>query len=96
MVLADVGKPATGQPAPTAALLSKDGSVVFVGQPRGVLTVVDASSLRIHDVVKVTSGSQIVCLTTWQGRTPLVLTHVVHVRNEQGRRARHMDVRASL
>ena len=56
VLLTDVGKAATGQPPPTAALLSKDGSVVFVGQPRGVLTVVDASSLRILDIVKVLSG----------------------------------------
>ena len=50
---ADVGKAVTGSPPPTAALLSKDGSLVFVGQPRGLLTVVDARSLRILDIVKV-------------------------------------------
>ena len=52
-VLADVGKAVAGPPPPTAALLSKDGSLVFVGQPRGLLTVVDARSLRILDIVKV-------------------------------------------
>ena len=52
---ADVGKAPTGPPPPTVALLSKDGALAFVGQPRGLLTVVDASSLCILDVVKVLS-----------------------------------------
>jgi len=35
------------------AVFSKDSRLLFVGQSRGLISVVDASSLRILDIVKV-------------------------------------------
>ena len=77
----DVGKASTGQPPPTAALLSKDGAVVFVGQPRGVLTVVDTSYLLILDVIKVFARF-------WFEAMPDMLTevHATHAHQRSVRR----------
>lgn len=43
--------------SPAVAVFSRDGSVVYVGQGRGILTAVDAASMRLLDVVKVRTGA---------------------------------------
>lgn len=37
------------------ALFDKTGDLIFVGQSKGSITVVDASSLRFVDMIKVTA-----------------------------------------
>jgi len=56
-VLADTeatkqGKPGESSSTTIVAIFSKDSSMVFVGQMRGLISVVDASSLRFLDIVK--------------------------------------------
>eukprot|EP00983_Pelagomonas_calceolata_P029888 935968-Pelagomonas_calceolata.AAC.3 len=49
------GKPGESSSTTIVAIFSKDSSMVFVGQMRGLISVVDASSLRFLDIVKVGS-----------------------------------------
>ncbi|KAF5841501.1 WD40-repeat-containing domain protein [Dunaliella salina] len=56
-VLADTeatkqGKPGESSSSAIVAMFSKDSSTVFVGQTRGLISVVEASSLRFLDIVK--------------------------------------------
>lgn len=52
-----------------AAIFSKDGRIIYVGQTRGLLSVLDAGSLQFLDVLKVGRLSPTVtesCLCAWQ------------------------------
>lgn len=49
-------KPAANNSMVTAvALFDKTGDLIFVGQSKGTITVVDANSLRFVDMIKVTA-----------------------------------------
>lgn len=62
------GKKARGGSAPmhAVALLSRDGSRIFVGQARGILAAVDRHSLQFLDALKVAA------LLSNPGRAPLL------------------------
>ena len=53
------GKKARGAVAPVhaVALLSRDGGRIFVGQARGIISVLDRHSLQFLDALKVATSS---------------------------------------